>query len=266
MPAGTAWREAWGHSLHSKCPRAAASIPVSWWAQAEGACPASLDLCRQGTATATCSFRGLSSWYFEQMQEWQGIRYNPGQKEETQTWKWGSQGELLVGDYLHSPPGFLSAAERSKVCFCGKYWCPSWELPIHSGCLGSSKNLGSSVLRESTLGFTGGGFSNLGLNGQKLKKNGECVTQSLKLLRFCGINIIFNVEGMFSWAVHVWRSSHMSSFTTSLMLCSVIRINLCSDETHYTNTAYIKYIVREDNPVTGFTIKERSNRNIKTTL
>lgn len=41
---------------------------------------------------------------------------------------------------------------------------------------------------------------------------------------------------------------------------------LCSDETYYTNMAYTESIVREDNPVTGFIIKERSNRNTKTTL
>lgn len=66
--AGNSWKEAWGHTLHSKCPRAAASISMSWWAQAEGACPSPLELCRQGTATATCPFRvgwalGISKKY-----------------------------------------------------------------------------------------------------------------------------------------------------------------------------------------------------------
>lgn len=44
-PAGNSWRETWGHTLHSQCPRAAASIP-------ECVCPVPLDLCKQGTATA----------------------------------------------------------------------------------------------------------------------------------------------------------------------------------------------------------------------
>lgn len=202
---------------------------------------------------------GLICWYFKKkIQEWQDIRYSPGQRKETQTWKSGSKGKLLVWDYLCAPPGFLTAAERPKVYFCGKYWCLSWELPIHSGCLGSSKNLGSSVPRESTLRFTGGGFSDLGLKWPKATKNREHMTLNLKLLWFCGINIIFNVEGIFSWAVHIRRSCHMSSFTTSHYFVLM--------KTYSTNTAYIKCIVREGNPVTGFTMKERSNRNTKTTL
>lgn len=96
-----------------------------------------------------------------------------------------------------------------------------------------------------------------GSNGQKPKKTREHVTQSLKPLWFCKVNIIFNVVTIFSWALHTLRSSHMSPLTT----------NCCfsSDATCYINTVQTKSIVRECN-VVSFTIKKRINRNTKTTL
>lgn len=59
--------------------------------------------------------------------------------------------------------------------------------------------------------------------------------------------------------MHALRSSHVSSLTTNCYFSS--------DTTYYTNAAHhTKSIVRECNPVTGFTIKERINRNTETTL
>lgn len=85
------------------------------------------------------------------------------------------------------------------------------------------------------------------------------MSQSLKLLWFCGVNLIFNAVAIFSRAVHTLRSSHVSTLTTNCYFSS--------DTTYYTNAAHdTKSIVRECNPVTGFTIKERINRNTETTL
>lgn len=92
----------------------------------------------------------------------------------------------------------------------------------------------------------------------KSVKSRERVTHSVKLLRFSGVSVIFNVVAMFSWAVHTMRSSHMSSITTNRYFSS--------DAASYTNTAHTKSIVRDCNPVTGFTIKERISGNTKTTL
>lgn len=85
------------------------------------------------------------------------------------------------------------------------------------------------------------------------------MSQSLKLLWFCGVNLIFNAVAIFSRAVHTLRSSHVSTLTANCYFSS--------DTTYYTNAAHdTKSIVRECNPVTGFTIKERINRNTETTL
>lgn len=103
----------------------------------------------------------------------------------------------------------------------------------------------------------GGGCCHLGLKWPKAEKTGS-TWLSLKLLWFCGVNILFNVVAIFSCTVRTLRSSHMRSLTTNRYFSS--------NTTCYTNTAHTKSIVRECNPVTGFRIKERINRNTKTTL
>lgn len=83
---------------------------------------------------------------------------------------WTEEGDTHMEiRFPRKAPGFLTAAERSNLYFCGKCWCLSWELPIHSGCLGSSKNLGSSVPRE-FLGLQVVVSLICSSNGQKQKK------------------------------------------------------------------------------------------------
>lgn len=58
-------------------------------------------------------------------------------------------------------------------------------------------------------------------------------------------------------------SAHLKKFLYEFLYDKSL---LFSAETHNTNMEYTKSIVREGNPVTGFTIKERSNRNTEITL
>lgn len=132
----------------------------------------------------------------EEATEWLWVPTGPDKAMRREGWLGGSNSftfnVLLLGEHQTpnkrswleilswAPPCCLSAAGRPGVYFCGKH-CPSCgEIPIHSGCLGSSKSLCSSVPSESALGDTGCWWWRLSSGAQmaKSRKNREHMTQS----------------------------------------------------------------------------------------
>lgn len=107
----------------------------------------------------------------EEAAEWSWVSAWPGKARRCEGWLGGHNSFtcnlLLLGEnqtpkkssrleiLSPAPPSCLTAAERPDVYFCGKRCRSCRELPVHSGCPGSSQSLCSSLPSESALGDTG---------------------------------------------------------------------------------------------------------------